>query len=140
MPVRSSRVRGPTDRLVRDAVPDRPPTGPAQSGLELRRHGRHLLWSGTRFRTGGDQVTVRPRVAPARREELVDTALAVRAEEAGPDGMLHMEVTFQDRRHAERALWRLETDAEALGPQWLRDRLHERAAALAGRYRTSPGG
>ncbi|WP_433137075.1 helix-turn-helix transcriptional regulator [Actinomadura nitritigenes] len=88
----------------------------------------------TRFRTGGDQVTVLVRVDPARREDLVATALAVRAEEADSDGRLLMEVTFQDPRHAEWALWQLAANAEALSPQWLRDSLHDRAAAIAARY------
>ncbi len=88
----------------------------------------------TRFRTGGDQVTVLARVHPARREDLVGTALAVRAEEAGSDGWLRLEVTFQDARHAEWALWRLTTNAEALAPQWLRDSLRDRATAIAARY------
>src|SRR5690606_15974069 len=74
----------------------------------------------TRFREGGDQVTVRVRLNPARREDLVATALAVLAEETGPDGLLRLEVTFQDARHAEWALWQLATDAEALTPRWLR--------------------
>ncbi|WP_449063756.1 helix-turn-helix transcriptional regulator [Planomonospora algeriensis] len=91
----------------------------------------------TRFRTGGDQVTVLVRVDPTRREELVGTALAVRTEEADPDGRLRLEVTFQDPRHAEWALWQLTTDAEALAPQWLRDALHDRAAAIAARYGAS---
>ncbi|NGO69107.1 helix-turn-helix transcriptional regulator [Streptomyces boncukensis] len=88
-----------------------------------------------RFRTGGDQVAVRVRMDPARRADLVGTALAVLAEEAGADdGLLRLEVTFQDRRHAEWALWRLGTDAEALAPQWLRDSLRARATAIATRY------
>ncbi|MEU4575595.1 WYL domain-containing protein [Nonomuraea sp. NPDC023979] len=88
----------------------------------------------TRFRTGGDQVSVLVRVNPARREDLVGTALAVRAERADADGWLRMEVSFQDRRHAEWALWQLTTNAEALEPQWLRDALRDRAAAIAARY------
>ncbi|KAB8184768.1 WYL domain-containing protein [Nonomuraea phyllanthi] len=88
----------------------------------------------TRFRTGGDQVTVLVRVNPARREDLVGTALAVLAEEAEPDGRLLMEVTFQDPRHAEWALWQLATNGEALAPQWLRDSLRDRATAIATRY------
>ncbi|SFI30163.1 Predicted DNA-binding transcriptional regulator YafY, contains an HTH and WYL domains [Streptosporangium canum] len=91
----------------------------------------------TRFRTGGDQVTVLVRVDPARREDLVGTALAVRAEEADSDGWLRLEVTFQDPRHAEWALWQLTTDAEALAPQWLRNCLRNRAAAIATRYGVS---
>src|SRR4051794_21337930 len=66
----------------------------------------------TRFRTGGDQVTVLVRMNPARREELVGTALAVLTEEADTDGRLRLEVTFQDARHAEWALWQLATNAE----------------------------
>ncbi|MER6174647.1 WYL domain-containing protein [Streptosporangium sp. NPDC001681] len=88
----------------------------------------------TQFRAGGDQVTVLVRVDPARREDLVGTALAVRAEEADSDGWLRLEVTFQDPRHAEWALWQLTTDAEALAPQWLRNSLRNRAAAIATRY------
>lgn len=88
----------------------------------------------TRFRTGGEQVTALVHVAPARREELVGTALAVLAEEAEADGRLRLEVTFQDSRHAEWALWQLAMDAEALAPQWLRTALRDRAAAVATRY------
>ncbi len=88
----------------------------------------------TRFRTGGDQVTVLVRLDPARREDLVGTALAVITEETGADGRLRMEVSFQDHRHARWALWQLATYAEVLTPQWLRDYLHDRAVAVAGRY------
>ncbi|MFF3228565.1 helix-turn-helix transcriptional regulator [Nocardia suismassiliense] len=92
----------------------------------------------TRFRTGGDQVTVLLRINPARREELVDTALTIRAEETEADGWLRLEATFQDSRHAEWALWQLATHAEALSPQWLRTVLHNRATAIATRYELSP--
>ncbi|ADH67577.1 helix-turn-helix transcriptional regulator [Nocardiopsis dassonvillei] len=88
----------------------------------------------TRFRTGGDQVTVLVRAAPERREDLVGTALAVRAEEVDADGWLRLELTFQDARHAEWALWQLATDAEAQDPQWLRACLRDRAVAIAARY------
>ncbi|MFB8280511.1 helix-turn-helix transcriptional regulator [Nocardia colli] len=91
----------------------------------------------TRFRSGGDQVTVLVRLHPARREELVGTALAVLAEETDADGQLRLEVTFQDPRHAEWALWQLATDAEALAPQWLRTSLRNRAAAVASCYEES---
>ncbi|MEU1732352.1 WYL domain-containing protein [Streptosporangium sp. NPDC020145] len=93
---------------------------------------------GTRFRAGGDQVAVLVRLAPARREELVGTALAVLAEDADPDGLLRMEVTFQDARHAKWALWQLALDAEALAPRWLRAWLRERATAIATRYEDRP--
>ncbi|MEV6562510.1 YafY family protein [Nocardia sp. NPDC051756] len=88
----------------------------------------------TRFRSGGDQVTVLVRLHPSRREELVGTALAVLAEETDADGQLRLQVTFQDPRHAEWALWQLATDAEALAPQWLRTALRNRAAAIATCY------
>ncbi|MER6200593.1 WYL domain-containing protein [Streptomyces sp. NPDC001586] len=91
-----------------------------------------------RFLSGGDHITVLVRMDPARREELVDTALAVRAEEPDADGRLRLEVTFQDFRHAEWALWQLGTDAEALAPQSLRTALRNRAAAIAARYEDSP--
>lgn len=88
----------------------------------------------TRFRAGDNQVTVLVRVNPARREDLVCTALAVLTEDPDPDGWLRMEVTFQDPRHAEWALWQLSTNAEALTPQWLRTALHTRATTIATRY------
>jgi predicted DNA-binding transcriptional regulator YafY len=87
-----------------------------------------------RFLSGGDHIAVRLRVDPARREELLDTALAVRAEEPAGDGWLRLEVTFQDLRHAEWALWQLETDAEALAPQSLRTALRDKAMAMAAGY------
>ncbi|MFI1384054.1 helix-turn-helix transcriptional regulator [Embleya sp. NPDC020886] len=90
------------------------------------------------FLSGDDQVTALVRVNPERREDLLNTALAVRAEEPDADGWLRLEVTYQDSRHAEWALWQLATDAEALTPQSLRTSLHDRAAAIATRYEVSP--
>ena len=78
---------------------------------------------------------MRVRVNPARRGDLVDTGLAVRAEETDADGWLRLEVTFQDSRHAEWALWQLAENAEAPAPRWLRNSLRNRAAAIATRYR-----
>jgi predicted DNA-binding transcriptional regulator YafY len=95
---------------------------------------RAWLERSTRFRTGGDQVAVLVLVDPARRADLVGTALAVLAEETDPGGRLRLEVTFQDRRHAEWALWQLATTAEVLAPQWLRNSLHDRAVAIATCY------
>ncbi|WP_433525006.1 helix-turn-helix transcriptional regulator [Nocardia pseudovaccinii] len=92
----------------------------------------------TRFRTGGDQVTVLVRVNPAGRADLVGTALTVHAEATDADGWLRLEVTFQDRKHAEWALWQLATNAEALAPQWLRNSMRNRAAAIATSYGASP--
>lgn len=87
-----------------------------------------------RFLSGGDHVTALVRVNPVRREELLGTVLAVRAEDPDTDGWPRLEVTFQDARHAEWALWRLGTDAEALAPQSLRSALRDRAATLVARY------
>lgn len=81
-----------------------------------------------------DHITVLVRVHPARREELLGTALAVRAEQPDADGWLRLEVTYQDSWHAEWALWQLGLSAEALAPQSLRDALRNRAAAIAARY------
>lgn len=86
-----------------------------------------------RFLSEGHIVAV-VSVAPSRREELLDAAVAVRAEEAGADDRLRLEVAFQDLRHAVWALWQLGTDAEALAPADLRSVLRERAAAIAARY------
>ncbi len=86
------------------------------------------------FLFGGDHLTVLVRVNPVRREELLNTALAVRAEAPEPGGWLRLEVTFQDPRHAVWALWQLGTDAEALTPQSLRTSLRHRATAMATRY------
>ena len=91
----------------------------------------------TQFRTGGDQVAVLVRVNPTRRKDLVGTALAVLAEDTDADGWLRLEVTFQDSRHAEWALWQLSTNAEALAPQGLRTSLRNRAAAVATCYGAS---
>ncbi|GAA0519597.1 transcriptional regulator [Paractinoplanes deccanensis] len=85
-----------------------------------------------------DHIAVLVRVRPARREDLLTSALAVRAEEPDVDGWLRLEVTYQDLWHAEWALWQLGTAAEALTPPSLRVALHDRAAALAARY-VSPG-
>ncbi len=84
-----------------------------------------------------DQIAVLVRVHPARREDLLSTAVAVRGEEPDADGWLRLEVTFQDLRHAEWALWQLSTDAEALAPQSLRACLRNRAAAVATCYADS---
>ena len=84
-----------------------------------------------------DHLTALVRVHPARRDDLVATAVAVRAEEPEADGWLRLEVTYQDARHAEWALWQLATQAEALAPPSLRSALRDRAAALATRYTTT---
>ncbi|WP_329126816.1 helix-turn-helix transcriptional regulator [Streptomyces sp. NBC_01465] len=92
----------------------------------------------TRFRTGGDQVAALVRVEPTRREDLLGTVLTVLSEGADADKWLRLEVTFQDSRHADWALWQLGTDAEVLAPQSLRTSLRNRAAAIVTRYGESP--
>ncbi|MEV4052919.1 WYL domain-containing protein [Amycolatopsis sp. NPDC049688] len=79
-------------------------------------------------------LTARVRVRPARREDLLSTAVAVRAEEPEESGWLRFEVTYQDAWHAEWALWQLGTDAEALAPESVRAALRDRATAIATRY------
>ncbi|MFJ4539770.1 helix-turn-helix transcriptional regulator [Streptomyces tibetensis] len=81
-----------------------------------------------------DHIAARVRVLPERREELLSSAAAVRAAERDADGWLRLEVTFEDLRHAEWALWQLGTDAEALAPVALRASLRDRAAAMSTQY------
>jgi hypothetical protein len=49
---------------------------------------------------------------------------------------MRFQATFQDRRHAEWALWQLASHAEALSPPWLRAALLDRAQGIAARYET----
>ena len=116
-------------RLLAAEELDEPAQRPDQ--IDLDRLWRERC---AQFLDGGDQVTALVEVEPARREDLVSAALAVRAGEPGADGRLRLEVTFQDAEHAEFALWRLAADAEALGPEWLRTTLSDRAAAVSGVY------
>ncbi|MET9578554.1 WYL domain-containing protein [Streptomyces massasporeus] len=82
----------------------------------------------------GDHIAVLVRVARQRREDLLSSAVAVRAAAPDPDGRLRLEVTYQDLRHAEWALWQLGTDAVVLAPGALRTALRDRATALASLY------
>lgn len=81
-----------------------------------------------------DHVAVLVRVAPSRREELLETARAVRAEQPDDGDWVRLEVMFEDLRHATWAIWQLDTDAEVLAPDSLRAALCDRAATLAARY------
>ncbi|MWV51488.1 WYL domain-containing protein (plasmid) [Rathayibacter sp. VKM Ac-2803] len=94
------------------------------------------LWRqrGAKFRAGDSQLTSLVLIDPRRREDLATTAVTITRETVEPDGRLRMEVTFQDLRHAEWALWQLGTDAEALTPTPLRATLHRLALELADRY------
>ncbi len=81
-----------------------------------------------------DHIAVSVRVAPMWREELLAGAVAVRAEEPDTGGWLHLNVTFENLRHAIWAVWQLGEDAEALSPPSLRVALGRRAAAIADLY------
>ncbi|MDT7784721.1 MAG: hypothetical protein QOF58_3140 [Pseudonocardiales bacterium] len=82
-------------------------------------------------------ISVRLRVNPSRHLDVLKTAVAVRAAEQDDDGWLRLEAMFQDLWHAEWALWQLGVQAEVLAPQELRAVLHDRAEAIAARYRPS---
>ncbi|WP_327163578.1 helix-turn-helix transcriptional regulator [Streptomyces zaomyceticus] len=112
------------------AAEELPEQAERPGGVDLDR-----IWRERSARFLGDgHITVLVRVDPARREDLLDTAVAVRAEEPDTDGRLRLELTYQDAWHAEWALWQLGTDAEALAPRTLRIALRDRAAAMAARY------
>ncbi|MFG2291830.1 helix-turn-helix transcriptional regulator [Streptomyces sp. NPDC048603] len=112
------------------AAEELPETAERPNRVDLDRIWRERS---ARFLAEG-HLAVLVRVNPERREELLDAAVAVRAEEPEADGRLRLEVTFQDSRHAEWALWQLGTDVEALAPRSLRTALRERALAIATRY------
>lgn len=82
-----------------------------------------------------NHIPVLVRVDPVRREELLNTARAVRAEEPEADGWVRLDVTFEDLRHAVWAIWQLDTSAEVLAPESLRAALRDRAGALAATYK-----
>jgi predicted DNA-binding transcriptional regulator YafY len=81
-----------------------------------------------------NHIPVLVRVAPSRRDELLNAARAVRTEEPDAEGWVRLDVTFEDLRHAVWAIWQLDTGAEVLAPDSLRAALHDRAATLAARY------
>lgn len=85
-------------------------------------------------------IPVAVRVHASRREQLLDMAGAVRAEESESDGWVRLDVTFEDQRHAIWAIWQLDTAAEVLAPESLRAAIHNRAVTLATRYEARPAG
>lgn len=113
--------------MTAEELPD-PAERPAQVDLDR-------IWAerSAQFLSEG-HIPVTVRVDPARREELLDMARAVRAEDAEPDGRVRLDVTFEDLRHAVWAMWQLDTGAEVLAPDTLRAALHDRASTLAERY------
>ena len=60
----------------------------------------------------------------------------MRAEEPEPDDWIRLDVTFEDLRHAVWAVWRLDTDAEVLAPESVRNAMYVRSEALTARYRS----
>lgn len=87
-----------------------------------------------RFLASGAHLTASVRVSSERRGELLDAALAVRAEAPASDGWAQLEVIFHDERHAVWVLWGLGTDAEALTPPSLREALRRRGADIVALY------
>lgn len=83
-----------------------------------------------------DHIPVVVRVRSTRRDELLNAARSVRAEEPQPDGWVRLDVTFEDLRHAVWAVWQLDTDAEVLAPDSAREAMYQRAEALMARYRS----
>ena len=81
-----------------------------------------------------DHIAVSVRVAPTWREELLASAVAVRAEEPDTGGWLRLNVIFENLRHAIWAVWQLGDDAEALSPPSLRVALGRRAVTIANLY------
>lgn len=83
---------------------------------------------------GEGHLDVVVRVRESRREDLLESARAVRAERRETDGWVRVAVTFEDLRHATWALWQLGADAEAVAPEALRVALRDRARAVVDRY------
>ncbi len=93
------------------------------------------LWAERRARfLSENHISVIVRVAPSRREELLDLSRAVRAVDRDADGWERLDLAFEDVRHAVWAVWQLDTDAEVLAPDAVRAALRDRARALVGRY------
>ncbi|NYD98827.1 putative DNA-binding transcriptional regulator YafY [Kineosphaera limosa] len=113
--------------LTAEQLPD-PAERPTQVDLDR-------IWAqrSARF-LSENHLAVVVRVAPARREDLLNNARSVRLEAAEPDGRVRLEVAFEDLRHAVWAVWQLGTAAEVLAPEELRAALRDRAQTLAARY------
>lgn len=77
------------------------------------------------------RLPVTVRVRASRRDELLGTARALRAEEPEPDGWVRLDVVFEDLRHAMWAIWQLDVDAHVVAPDALRHALSERARRVA---------
>jgi predicted DNA-binding transcriptional regulator YafY len=115
---------------IREAVElDEPAARPDDIDLdqlwELRR---------ARFAASLTPLRVTVRVRDRQRAELIRTALAPHAERPDASGWARVELDYDGLEHAAAALWRIGPDAEVLAPAALRQRLAQRAAAMAGRY------
>jgi len=112
------------------AAEELPELAERPSQVDLERIWRER---GERFLANG-HITVLVRVGPTRRDEMLNAAVAVRTVDPDTDGWLRIEVIYQDLRHAEWALWQLDTDAEVISPESLRAALRDRATTIAARY------
>ena len=83
-----------------------------------------------------NHIPVIVRVKTSRREELLKAVRALRAEEPEHDDWVRLDVAFEDLRHAVRAIWQLDIDAQAISPDILRDAISERAQRVAALYRS----
>ena len=132
---RSYRLSRMTSAEELDEAADRPDSVDLEQ--EWRERGRALQAS-------SDRVTVKLRVSPQERSTVATAAVSTaavttaavttREQNTGADGWSEVEAVFRDAQHAEWTLWKLGTDAEALEPSWLRDRLRERAGSMAAQY------
>lgn len=117
-------------RMLRAEVLPEPAKRPAQVDLDR-------IWAERTARfLSENHISVVVRIRTSRREELLENARAIRAEEPEPDDWVRLEVTFEDLRHAVWAMWPLGTDADVLAPQSVRDAMYVRAEALAAHYRS----
>lgn len=87
---------------------------------------------GARLRGEGEEgLTATLRVASAQRLRVGNLVRSIEYEGADIDGWVEFRVTFQDQRHAEWALWKLEKAAEVVEPRSLGEALRDRAQAFA---------
>ena len=113
--------------LTAEEIPE-PADRPAEVDLDR-------IWAERTARFLSDRhLPVVVRVTASRREELLEAARALRAEESEPDGWVRLDIIFEDLRHAVWAIWQLGADAEVITPQALRDALADRARHLTALY------
>lgn len=81
-----------------------------------------------------DHLSVTLEVRASRRDELLGTVRALRAERPAEPGWLRLDVAFDDLRHAVWAVWQLELDARVLAPDALCEAVARRARELVALY------